>query len=128
MTGKLSANAQVRLATLKDFDTRVARVHSLVEQFATDKARPEQFLSPIARTFAQLKLQFMGAGLDALSQLCGSMEMASKRGLSTTAKARILREGVGSLRFQLELAMRTVVSEDEADRRRRAAAEGGNGA
>jgi hypothetical protein len=76
----------------------------------------------ITRGFGQLKMQLMGAGLDAMSQLCGSMEIASKRGLSFMQKVRILREGVGSLKFQLEMEQRAVVSDDEA-RQARAAAE-----
>ncbi|HUF50942.1 MAG TPA: hypothetical protein VMN60_08925 [Longimicrobiales bacterium] len=121
MAGKLSASSQVRLATLRDFNGRVSRAHGLVEQFATTKANPDQYLQPMQRLFGQLKLQFMGVGLDTLSQLCGSMETAAKRGLSAPQKARILREGVGSLKFQLELAQRSVVSEDEADKRKKAA-------
>jgi hypothetical protein len=69
------------------------------------------------RGFGRLKIQLMGAGLDAMSQLCGAMEMAARRGMSQTQKARILREGVGSLRFQLEMAQRSVRS-DEAEQRR----------
>ena len=124
MAGKLSASAQVQLATLQDFATRVARVHGLVEQYATAKVNPDQYLMAIQRLFGQLKLQFMGAGLDPMSQLCGSMEITAKRGLSAPQKARILREGVGSLKFQLELAQRTVVSEDEAEKRKKEAEKG----
>jgi len=126
MAGKLSASAQVRLATLHDFEMRVQRVHGLVEQYATAKNKPDQYLLPIARMFQQLKLQFMGAGLDSMSQLCGSMEQTAKRGLSYNAKARIMREAVGSLKFQIELEQRAVVSEDEAGKRKKAA-EAGDG-
>jgi hypothetical protein len=44
--------------------------------------------------------------------------------MSQVSKGRILREGVGSLKFQLELAQRSVVSDDEARRRKEAEAEG----
>jgi hypothetical protein len=40
------------------------------------------------------------------------MEMAVSRGGSQLTKSRILREGVGSLRFQLELEQRSLVSAD----------------
>jgi hypothetical protein len=121
MAGKLSSNAQVQLATLQGFAARVARVHGLVEQYASAKVNSDQYVSPMQRTFGQLKLQFMGVGLDTLSQLCGAMETAAKRGLSHPQKSRILREGVGSLKFQLELAQRSVVSDDEALRRKKEA-------
>jgi hypothetical protein len=123
MAGKnVSPSAQGRLAILNEFAARVQRVHGLVELYATSKSNPDQYQMAITRGFGQLKMQLMGAGLDAMSQLCGSMEIASKRGLSFMQKVRILREGVGSLKFQLEMEQRAVVSDDEA-RQARAAAE-----
>jgi hypothetical protein len=119
MAGKLSPAAHQKLATLNEFQTRVLRVHGLVEQFATARADHEGLAMSIRRAFQQLKIQFMGAGFDAQSQLCGAMEMAAGRGGSPAARSRILREGVGQLRFQIELEQRAVVSED-ADRQRAA--------
>lgn len=123
MAGNLSPSAQGRLAIVNEFVNRVQRVHGLVEQFATSKTNPEQFVMPMTRNFSQLKMMFMGAGLDAMSQLCGAMEIASKRGLSHMQKVRILREGVGSLRFQLEMEQRSIVSDDKARQARDAASE-----
>jgi hypothetical protein len=122
MAGKLSPSAQGRLATVNEFVNRVQRVHGLVEQFATSKSNPDQYVMAMTRGFGQLKMLFMGAGLDSMSQLCGSMEIASKRGLSHMQKVRILREGVGSLRFQLELEQRSIVSDDQARQAKDAAA------
>ena len=124
MAGNLSPSAQVRLATLGEFTSRVQHVYGLVELYASAKANSEQYLLPLARAFAKLKLQFMGAGLDPLSQLCGSMEIAAKRGLSPSVKARVLREGVGSLKFQLELEQRAVLSDEEALQRKKEAEDG----
>jgi hypothetical protein len=123
MAGKLSPSAQGRLAILNEFLNRVQRVHGLVEQFATSKTNPDQFVMPMTRGFSQLKMVFMGAGLDSMSQLCGSMELASKRGLSHMQKVRILREGIGSLKFQLELEQRAIVSEEKARESRESEAE-----
>ena len=117
MAGKLSPSAQLRLATLADLERRVQSVHGLVEMFATTKSNPDAYEMAIKRGFTQLKMQFMGAGMDAMSQLAGSMEIASKRGMSQHAKGRILREGVGTMKFQLELEARSVVSEDQAKKR-----------
>lgn len=123
MAGNLSPGAQGRLAVVNEFVNRVQRVHGLVEQFATSKTNPEQYVMPMTRNFSQLKMIFMGAGLDSMSQLCGAMEIASKRGLSHMQKVRILREGVGSLRFQLEMEQRAIVSDDRARQAREAASE-----
>lgn len=122
MAGKLSPAAQGRIADLQLLESKVQRVHGLVELFATARANADQYLIPMTRQFARLKIELMGMGLDAMSQLAGSMEIASKRGLSQVQKGRILREGVGSLKFQLELAQRAIVSEDQEAQREKAAA------
>lgn len=93
---------------------KLHRAHGLVELYAVTKLNPEQHAMKLSRVLAQLKFQFMAAGLDAMSQLAGSLELASKRALPPSAKTRILRDGVGSLRSQLEIAQRSVVSEDRA--------------
>lgn len=122
MAGKLSPRAQTRLAELGELDRRVHTVHGLVEQYAVARANLESLEIPLRRNFSQLKMHFMGAGLDAMSQLAGSMEMTIRRGMAQAAKTRILREAVGSMRFQLELEQRSVVS---ADRERQAAESAG---
>lgn len=125
MAGKLSPKAQLKLSALRQMEDRVHHVHGLVEKFATTKnqAQAERMAQPMKRAFGRLKLDLMGAGLDSMSQLAGAMEIAAGRGGSLRNKARILREGVGSLRFQVEQAQRKVVSEDEAEQRKAAAAE-----
>jgi hypothetical protein len=118
----LSPGARARIAELSTLIDRVHRAHSLVEQYAAAKVNSEQFLLPLARQLTQLKLHFMAAGFDAMSQLAGSMEIAARRGLSPMAKVRVLREGVGSLKFQVELAQRAIIAEaKESDRQSRAA-------
>jgi hypothetical protein len=118
MAGKISPAAQGRIQELASLLEKVHRVHGLVEHFATARTNPEQYLLPVSRMFSQLKMQFMGAGLDEMSQLAGAMEIAARRGLSPAAKVRVLREGVGSLRFQIELAQRAIVT-DEMDAARK---------
>jgi hypothetical protein len=115
MAGNISAAAQQRIAALGDLLLKVQRVHGLVEQFAAARTGQDSMAIPIKRAFAQLKREFMGAGLDAISQLAGSMELAAGRGMGPQAKARILREGVGSIRFQIELEQRAVLAEAKAE-------------
>lgn len=128
MAGKLSPATQVRLAELGPLGEKLHRVHNLVEQYASARTNAEQYLLPMTRAFGQLKLLFSGAGLDAMSQLAGAMEIASRRGLSQTSKIRVLREGVGSLRFQLEMEQRSLITSDaQAQERQRAEAEAADG-
>ena len=114
----LSPGAQARYNTISEYTDKVQRVYGMVETFAATRHNSDSLLLPLSRAFAQLKLQFMGAGLDRLSQQCGAMEVTARRGLSPNAKIRILREGVGSLKSQLDLELRSIVSDDLAAQRR----------
>jgi len=119
MAGKLSPSAQQKIAQLELFAPRVARIHTLVETLAVTKGSTDNVTSQLKRAADQLKLTFMTAGYDALSQICGTIVMTAARAGSPGAKVRILREHVGSLKFQLELMVRTVTREDlEAQARR----------
>ena len=117
----------MKLATLRAMADKVQHVHGLVERYATtqDPRQADALAIPMKRAFGRLKIELMGAGLDTLSQLAGSMEIAAGRGSSKQQKSRILREGVGSLRFQTEQEQRKVVAEDKAaqDRAAREAAD-----
>lgn len=125
MAGNLSPGAQLKLAMLQTMADKVQHVYGLVERYAAvrDPRQAEALTMPIKRAFGQLKLELMGAGLDSLSQLAGSMEIAAKRGASKQQKTRILREGVGSMRFQVDQEQKKVVSEDQAAQRRMEEAE-----
>lgn len=114
--GNLSPAAQMRIARLREMADKVQHVHGLVERYAStrDPRQLEQLKQPMKRAFGRLKLEFMGAGMDNMSQLAGSMEIAAGRGGSPQSKSRILREGVGSLRFQIDHEQRRVASEDKA--------------
>lgn len=92
----------------------------MVEQFAAAKGQIDAM--PMKRAFSDLKRQLMGAGLDAVAQLAGGMEIAAGRGASPVAKIRILREGVGSIRFQIEMEQRALVAEGEKMMAEKAAA------
>jgi hypothetical protein len=115
----LSPAALQKIATLHHMTERVQHIHGLVERFATtrDPKLAEPLVQPMKRAFGRLKLELSGAGLDSLSQLAGSMEVAAGRGGSIQMKIRILRDGVGSIRFQLDQEARSVTSEDQAQAR-----------
>jgi hypothetical protein len=110
----------MKMASLQAMADRVQHVHAMTERYAaTRDPRKLQLLGmPLKRAFGKLKLELMGAGLDTLSQLAGSMEIAAGRGGSQRQKCRILREGVGSLRFQIEQEQRRLIADDQAARLR----------
>jgi chemotaxis protein histidine kinase CheA len=113
MSGKGAAH--VRHVALLEFTDRVQRVHGLVEQYATARQNPDEYLAPIGRAFARLKTQFLGAGFDHLSQLCAAMEIAARRGQSRPMKTRILRDAVGSMRMQLDVELRAALADIKAE-------------
>ncbi len=123
MPPKLSSRAQVRLASLREYEQKTQRVYGLVEQYAAAKAESEMLVGSLKRALSQLKRDLLSGGFEQLSQLAGNMEMAAGRRTSQQAKSHILREGVGSLRFQLELEQRITVSDDLAAQARKAQAE-----
>lgn len=119
------------MALLEGFVANVGRLNSLVEQFAAAKVGHENINASIKRLAGQMKIKLMSVGLDQMSQLSGSIEMAAARsGGNVGAKARLLRELVGSLKFQLDLQIRGVLRDDaelqakkSADKAKNAAAE-----
>lgn len=114
MAGLLSPQAQQKVAALRTMADKVQHVYGLVERFAAtrDQRQAEALAQPLKRAFGRLKLELMGAGFDSMSQLAGAMEIAAGR--SGASRPRILREGIASLKFQVEHEARRVVSEDKA--------------
>lgn len=110
----------MKMATLQAVLEKVQTVYGQVERYAGTRnpAQAEMLAMPLKRAFGKLKLDLMGAGLDSLSQLAGAMEIAAGRGGSQRRKTRILREGVGSMRFQVEQEQRKLVTDDQARQRK----------
>lgn len=122
MAGKLSPKAQIKINALRTMSDKVQHVHGMVEKYAVTKnaKEAERMVQPLKRAFGKLKLDLMGAGFDNMSQLAGAMEIAAGRGGSPRNKTRILREGVGSLRFQVDQEQRKIAAEDQREQRRAA--------
>jgi len=116
MNWKLNPVAQQKLIVLGDLYNRVQRLHGLVEQYATVRANPGAFEGPIRRACEQLKATLMGHGYGAMAQLAGALVLAAKRSGAVSGKARVLREGVGSLRSQIESEQRALVAENRMGR------------
>lgn len=116
----------MKINTLRTMGEKAQSVYGMVERFAgtRDAKQAEQLSQPLKRAFGKLKLELMGAGLDTLSQLAGAMEIAAGRSGNQRQKTRILREGIGSIRFQIEQEQRKVAAEDQERQRRAQAGEG----
>ena len=114
MAGKYSPGAMLKIAELESFSPQIMRLNTLVETYATAKSNVDSSLAPMKRTADQLRLKLMGVGLDNMAQLCGALGQAAARAGNQNAKARLLRELIGNLRFNADLAIRTIIREDEA--------------
>jgi hypothetical protein len=120
MAGKMSPDAQRRLGEIEALHGKVMAVNALIEQFASNTTNPETLSQPLKRGFGRLRMAFMVAGLDSVAQIAGAMEIASGRGSQHQTKSRILREAMGSIRFQIELEQRSILlAESRASDERR---------
>lgn len=122
MAGKYSPAAQQKLAQYEGFMGDVGRINSLCEQYAVAKTNQENLKSSLKRAAAQAKLRFMTQGKAQLSQICGAIELQAGRSGAQNAMARALREHVGNLKFQIDLEMRIIIKEDEAEMHEKKAA------
>jgi hypothetical protein len=103
---KLDGAGQVRLQTIQEAQVLLQRLHGVVEGMAMDvkNSRPTsgavmQFKRVATPLASKLKGQY---GM--ISDTIISMILASTRGGGDQVKVRALREGVASVRQQLEIA------------------------
>lgn len=103
---KLDGAGQVRMQTLQEALVMLQRLHGIVEGMAMDvkNSRPVsggamQFKRAAVPLASKLKGQY---GM--ISDTITSMILASTRGGGDPAKVRTLREGIASVRQQLEIA------------------------
>jgi hypothetical protein len=111
----LTPKDRERLSTLETLTSRVRHANRLVEQFAASPKEAEQMGSALRRTFGQMKMLCTTAGFDRLSQVCGGLEMTSRRGMSHVPKARALRDGVGTLTRQVDVERRQIMTASQRE-------------
>lgn len=112
MAGKMSPTGARRIGELEEINRKVQRVYAMVEQLASVKNGADALAQSIKRELQRLKMTLMQAGMDSVSQIAGGMEIAAGRGGNPNMKVRILREGVGSIKFQCELEQRSILAEE----------------
>jgi len=104
---RLDGAGTVKMTTLEECIGIHTRVHNLVEQYALAIKRNQ----PASHLLMNLKRQMpMLAGklkgqFGMIADVAASLNLVATRGGSETVKIRMLREGVGSLRQQLEIAV-----------------------
>lgn len=112
MAGKLSAKAQQTIDLLVEARRKTDRLHSLVEQYASQKQ--DFYASQIARAATDLGRLLLNAGYGVMADYANSLGMAAKRGGATQSKFRALREAVAQLRPALDRAEKAVYADEAA--------------
>lgn len=107
MAKKLSAAAQAQFNFLQSLPPQFDRIHRLIEEMSAlrlDEAR----VRSLTRQLDQLKTQAASLSLAPLADTFGMMSMLARRGGGMQLKVRGLREGLASLKINLEGAVRSI--------------------
>ncbi|MGH7663759.1 MAG: hypothetical protein ACRENI_05630 [Gemmatimonadaceae bacterium] len=119
---KLDGAGIAKLNTLEDAVTQLQRVHGLVEQMAMAQRQEKSIASyglQIRRAATPLVGQLKGQ-FGMISDIVTGLILVATRGGNEQAKVRALREAVGQIRIQLEMAQNKVKEQHTVDM------EGGN--
>jgi hypothetical protein len=104
---KLDGAGVQKLKTLEDATTMLHRIHSLVETYAiaVKKSQPTSFtLQQIRRALPPLVGLLKGQFGMIADQVAG-LNLVATRGTNEQTRLRVLREGVGSARISIDIAM-----------------------
>ncbi len=112
---KLSANAIQKIATLKEAKRKWDRVHSLVEQAATQAESREVFLRQCRRAAEDVSRVLEQAGFRSLADTADQLPSVIKRPGSINARLGGMREVVGALYTAIDRTESRIVR-DERDR------------
>jgi hypothetical protein len=105
MADKLSSRQHAMLAVLNALPTKFGLINRLIEEIAGP--RPDESTSRrLVRVLDEAKGGTSAVGLSGLTQTLGQMAMMARRTGGHQMKIRGLREGLGSLRVNLEGALR----------------------
>lgn len=120
---KLDGAGAVKMETLTSAQGMLARCHSIVEQMAVEvkSSRP---ITGYVQTFKRAAVplaSLLKAQFGMISDVVTAALLASTRGGPDQMKVRSLREGIASIRMQLEIAETKVLEKHAVDDGRAAA-------
>lgn len=117
MAQKLTAKNQELVDYLDTLLKEMDHFASLVEQYAAAKSNPDQYSSQVSRELAQLRQKAMMRNIGFIADSAGQLSVAASRGGSPLMKARMLRDGVVSLKALIERTIKGTIQADEGDKR-----------
>ena len=114
---KLTANQLRRIEEIQGFMTALAHVKKLVLELDSSRAARVQVIqgisSQIARELSQMRQRAIRANIGTLADVAGSLSLTAGRSQGLQMKLRILHEGIVSLGFQLEHALKDASTPEE---------------
>lgn len=104
---KLDGAGIQKLKTIEEAMIALQRLHGMVELYALSLKQNKpttMYAQQVKRTLSPL-VGLLKGQFGMIADVAASLNLVATRGGSETVKIRMLREGVGSLRQQLEIAV-----------------------
>jgi len=104
---KLDGAGIQKLKTIDEAMLALSRLHGMVELYALSLKQNKptsMYAQQVKRTLSPL-VGLLKGQFGMIADVAASLNLVATRGGSETVKVRMLREGVGSLRQQLEIAV-----------------------
>lgn len=105
MAPKLSSRQQAKLAVLETFPTKFDGIHRLIEELASLRA-DESVSRRLSRTLDEMKVAAQAVGETGVASSLGVMATLARRTGGLQMRVRGLREGFGSVKINLEGAIK----------------------
>jgi hypothetical protein len=112
---KLDGAGVQKMKTLEDATTMLHRVHGLVETYAiaVKKSHPTSFpVQQIRRALPPL-IGLLKGQFGMIADQIAALNLVATRGSNEQTRLRVLREGVGSARISIDIAMQRVKENHE---------------
>lgn len=106
MAEKLDVPGQLKMATLDEATKILQRLHGIVEHMASaaQKSEPITSYGPQVRRAGAPLVSLLKANFGLISDQAAQLMVIAGRSGSDRVRVRALREGVGQLRVQLDIA------------------------
>jgi hypothetical protein len=119
MARKLSAAQQRRVEEIREFEKVVDHVAKLVAELDQSRAAKalvlEHICETVAREMSQMRQRALTANIGTIADVAGYMSVMAGRGGGIDMKIRGLRDGVNSLRIQLDQALKVAMTPEKED-------------
>lgn len=114
MALKLSSRQQARLAVLQAFPLKFDAIHRMIEEMASPRV-DVSVARRLSRTLDEMKIAAQSVGETGMAGSLGLMATLARRTGSVQTRSRGLREGFGSVKINLDGAIRAASTPEPVD-------------